>query len=187
MNIRHLIFTILLCALPVIAPAFSSPVTRASLTSTDIPTVEYCALIRNPSLYDGKEIRLRGVYLVSGKNDSKFFSSACGGSDTLWVDFEHGYQSCSPAKAVRSLARMSQKSGVRSGSPRVSFVRIEYRSAAVEFTGKFKAANPHQRTKPDKDTESIFGDVVETRETYAYVFSVSCIEKVKPLPKHAKF
>jgi hypothetical protein len=158
-----------------------------ALNIEDIPAVEYCELVKNPSLYDGKKIRLRGVYLVSGKYDSTFFSSACSDGNTLWVDFEQGYQSCSPPKTVKSLATISQKSGIRWGRPHVTVVVIEYRRAEVVFVGNFKAANPYKRPKPIDNPEFPFGYVPQHKETYDYVFSVSCVEKVKPLPESAKY
>ncbi|HEX8920414.1 MAG TPA: hypothetical protein VF766_02980 [Pyrinomonadaceae bacterium] len=184
---KRFILTILLGCLLVATYGAKVSAKRFALTSEDVPTVEYCELVRNPSLYDGKKIRLHGVYLVSGKNDSKLFSSACGGGDTLWVDFEAGYQSYSPSKVVKSLATMSRKSGIRWLRPHVTVIGIEYRSAEVVFVGNFKAANSHQRPKPVGDTESPFSYVPETREKYDYVFSVSCVEKVKPLSKGAKY
>ena len=55
---------------------FNSDVTTRASHSSDIPAVEHCTLIANPTLYNGKEIRVRGVYSVCAKNDSRFFSSS---------------------------------------------------------------------------------------------------------------
>ena len=179
-----LIAFVLLC----IASASREP--QANPGQSGIPTVDYCDLINNPALYDGKEIRLRGVYTVSGKSDSKFFSSACSGS-TLWVDFSPNYQSCTKPVLVTRLAEMSRKSGWHWGRPHVTVIVIEYRSAAVEFVGTFRAANPYKQQKAESDKPSppadLFAKPIEPRESYDFVFSVSCAEKVKPSPKGAKY
>jgi hypothetical protein len=35
---------------------------------SDPPTVQYCDLVANPTLYDAKEIRLHGIYSVAGSD-----------------------------------------------------------------------------------------------------------------------
>jgi hypothetical protein len=164
---------------------------RVSVGQSDIPTVDYCDLIRAPALYDGKEIRLRGVYTVSGKSDSKFFSSSCGGGSSLWVDFGPNYQSCTKPALVKRLAEMKRKSGSRRGRPHVTVIVVEYRSAAVEFVGTFRATNPYKRPEAGSDMSpppaDLFAEPKEPKENYDFVFSVSCAEKVKPLPKGAKY
>ncbi len=159
---------------------------RPVVSVPDIPTVEHCALVANPALYDGKEIRVRGIYSVCGKNDSKFFSSSCSAGGTLWAEFNPTYQSCSKPKAVKSLAEMTRKSGARWGRPHVSVVVLDYRSAEVEFVGKFTASNPYKQPE-SPPTAEWFGKTHSNREGYDFVFSVSCVEKVKPLPKGAKY
>jgi hypothetical protein len=164
---------------------------RVSVGQSGIPTVDYCDLIRNPALYDGKEIRLRGVYTVSGKSDSSFFSSSCGSGTSLWVDFGPTYQSCTKPALVKRLAEMVRKSGWRWGRPHVTVIVVVYRRAAVEFVGTFRAANPYKRpdaesNRPQPPADS-FIEPKERRESYDFVFSVSCAEKVKPLPKGAKY
>lgn len=119
-----------------------------------IPTVDYCDLINNPALYDGKEIRLRGVYTLSGKSDSKFFSSACTGS-TVWVDFVPNYPSCTKPALVKRLDEMKQKSGWRWSRPHVTVIVVEYRSAVVEFVGTFRVENPYNKQKAESDKPSL--------------------------------
>jgi hypothetical protein len=151
----------------------------------DIPIVEYCALIANPSLYDGKEIRVHGNYLVSGTNDSKFLSSSCD-DKTVWVDFNPNYESCSDSKAVKSLAMMRRKSGSRWGRPHVTVIVVSYRSADVELVGTFAASNPY-RKPASPETDGPLGPIRSNRENYDFIFNVSCARRVKPLPKGAKY
>jgi hypothetical protein len=159
---------------------------RPAPHSEDIPTVEYCTLINNPALYDGNEIRLRGVYAVSGKNDSKFYSSSCGSGSTLWVEFDPIYRSRSKPDAVKSLAEMRRKSGVRWGRPHVSVLVLHYRSAEVEFIGRFRAANPYK--KPEAiETEALLGPIRSAREGYDFVFNVSRVARVNALSQSAKY
>jgi len=153
----------------------------------DIPTVEHCALVANPASYDGKEIRVRGVYAVCGTDDSKFFSSSCSDSNSLWVEFDPTYQTCSKSKAVKLLAEMTRKSGVRWGRPHVTVIVADYRAAEVEFVGTFTASNPYKQPEVPQTTESPFRPIRSNQERADFVFKVSCVEKVKPLPQHAKY
>jgi hypothetical protein len=69
-----------------------------------IPTVEHCAMVGNLDSYDGKEVRVHGIYTVCGIYDSMFFSSSCSDGKKVWVNFKPTDQSCSNQKAVESLA-----------------------------------------------------------------------------------
>jgi len=182
---KHAIY--ISCAAVFLFVAFNrGDVTTRAARILDIPTVEHCALVANPALYDGKEIRVHGVYSVCGTNDSKFFSSSCSDGKTLWVEFNPTYQSCSETKAVKSLAEMTRKSGARWGRPHVSVVVLDYRSADVEFVGKFTASNPY-RKPGSPQTDGPLGPIRPNREGYDFAFNVSCVERVKPLPKDAKY
>jgi len=149
----------------------------------DLPTVESCALIADPTQYDGREIRVTGVYSVCGTSDSKFFSSSCS-SKTLWVEFAPNYQSCSDAKAISALTELRKKSGFRWARPHVSVVTAVYRAANVQFVGRFRASNPYAQEVRDLP---VFGRTNSIRANYDFVLEVSCIERVKALPKDANY
>jgi len=217
-----------------------------SVYASDIPTVEYCALVTNPALYDGKEIRLHGIYSVAGKTDL-FFCSSCDAekllanlsefnlqSDTcprdkrtghcamfldrgeletiflkdiselgnvisgnnalldwalkvlrtmdtprLLVEFNPAYESCSNREAVKALAEMREKLGIRPLRPHVTALIVDSQSAVVKFVGKFTASNPYKQTNPHI---GLSGPTRESRELYDFIFNVSCIESIRPLP-----
>ena len=161
----------------------------ANLSEADLPILQYCDLIQDPSLHDGKKVRLHGVYLVSGVNDSRLFSSACAGGNTTWVEFEPDYRSCTKGKLVRRLATMVRKSRPHFSKHHTSVVIVEYRSAEVDFVGTFHARNPYKRAKPEHDASpSVFRlDDVDPRGACDSLFSVSCVDRVKGLPKGAAF
>ena len=149
---------------------------------SDPPKVEYCDLMAKSSLYDGKEIRLRGTYFVMGNNNSRFFSSSCT-DKTLWVDFDPSYESCSARTRVKALATMRRKSGWRWARPHVTVIEGRSRSAEVEFTGRFVASNPFAKP-PSPETDGPFGSFRSTRELSDFVFTVTCINSLRPLSKH---
>ena len=157
----------------------------AGSRAIEIPTLEHCALVANPTSYDGKEIRLRGVYAACGKTDSKFFSSSCA-DKSLWVEFEPRYESCSDPTAVKTLHTLLRKSGARL-KPHSSVVMLDYRAANVEFVGRFAASNPYRNEQLPMPKDSPFGPIASNRAGYAFVFRVSCVERVKPLPKNANY
>ena len=157
--------------------------TASQVTKPQLPTVVQCDLLNNAALYDGKEIRLTGFYLVAGTEVSKFGSSSCGNA-VVWVEFNADYQSCSNSRAVQSLIEMRNNSGFRWSRPHGSVVSAEFRSADVEFVGRFSA---HNRYKPPSSSENVgpLGPVLTSRQRADFVFSVSCLNRVKPLPKSA--
>jgi len=151
------------------------------LRPPDPPVVQYCDLIANPTLYDSKEIRLHGIYSVAGYDDSRFFSSSCT-EKTLWVEYDANYEACSSRNAIKSLAAMRRKSGVRWARPHVSVVTISVRNAEVEFTGRFTASNPFAKpASPENDGP--LGPIRSTRELSDFVFTVTCINSLRQLPK----
>jgi hypothetical protein len=151
-----------------------------------IPTVGHCSLISNVALYDGKEVRVHGIYMVAGTSVSTFFSSSCQDGKKVWVEFNPEYQSCSKAKLVKVLAEMKRKSGFRWARPHVSVVTGEYRSAEVEFVGTFLNTNPYKpQSKPE--TDGPLSPLLTNRQSADFVFKVSCVEKVKPLTRNAKY
>jgi hypothetical protein len=148
------------------------------------PTVQYCDLIANPALYDGKEIRLHGTYSVAGSGYSRFFSSSCT-DKTLWVEYDPNYETCSGRNAVKSLAAMRRNSGGRWARPHVSVITVRFRNAEVEFTGRFTASNPFAKPAAP-ETDGPLGPIRSTRELSDFVFTVTCINSLRPLPKDAQ-
>jgi hypothetical protein len=147
------------------------------------PAVQYCELVANPTLYDGKQIRLHGEYSIVGSGYSEFVSSSCPGK-TLWVEFDSNYASCSSGSSVKSLATMRRKSGVRWGRPHVTVIEVHIRSAEVEFAGTFHASNPFAKPAPPKDGP--FDPFQPPREVADSLFTVTCINSLRQLPKGAR-
>ncbi len=174
-------FRILLLSLPL---ASVSHVGGLPSRLTDPATVQYCDLMANPTLYDKKEIRVQGVYSVAGSGYSRFFSSSCT-DKTLWVDFDPKYESCSARTSVKALSTMRRKSGGRWARPHVSVITVRFRTAEVEFTGRFVASNPFAKPA-SPETDGPLGPIRSTRELSDFVFTVTCINSLRPLPKGAQ-
>ena len=67
---------------------------KAEIPSENIQTVDYCVLRKSPGLYNGKTIRVSGIY-ESGFEQSAFYSKACiddayRGTHETWVDNFYG-------------------------------------------------------------------------------------------------
>src|SRR5437899_4318271 len=71
--------------------------------SAEIPTVDYCELIRHPSEYDRKVIRVRATYARSGPQDSKLYDFGCDYSGSTWVEFDPAYESHGQEASQRPL------------------------------------------------------------------------------------
>lgn len=159
---------------------------RVNSASKDVAIpIEYCALVSAPEAYDEKKLRLHGVYEVAGTEVSTFSDSACQVEKTLWVEFSRDFQSCSDQKVVKSLSEMKRKSGVRWARPHVTVVTGEFRSAEVEFVGTFLSNNSFKPIPTTSDAGPL-GPFLTNRQRADFVFIVSCVERLKVLPRNAK-
>ena len=176
---RSLKFLLFFVPLVLVIPAGGVP-----SQTINPPTVQYCDLIANPALYDGKQIRLHGIYSVAGSGYSRFFSSSCP-DKTLWVEYAANYETCSGRNAINALATMRRKSGGRWARPHVSVITVRFRNAEVELTGRFIATNPFAKPA-SPETDGPLGPIRSTRELSDFVFTVACINSLRPLPKGAQ-
>jgi len=72
------------------------------LAKSEIPTIPYCELLRNPKLFDQKLIRIRGIYALTGGEYSNLYDPSCLNSPTpeekvrfeteTWVWFDEAYE-----------------------------------------------------------------------------------------------
>jgi hypothetical protein len=119
-----------------------------------IPTISYCDVVRNPNLYNEKEIKISGEYYVAFEL-SGMFSPACReNSSLIYLEWKN-YQSCGDKKTVDTLKNR--------------FRGIENNNLEGVFVGKFFI----------KEGLSGFGHM----NTKPYKLEVSCVEKAELLPK----
>lgn len=57
------------------------------LSKTDIPTVSYCELVRNPARYNQKFIRVHGIYQLAGGEYSNLHDPGCLNNPTVEENF----------------------------------------------------------------------------------------------------
>jgi hypothetical protein len=167
--------------------------TPAPSSQAVIPTVDYCELIRNPSEYDHKVIRVRATYARSGSQDSKLYDFGCDYYGSTWVEFGPAYESRTDRKFVRALSRMERDSRPRFKRGHGSVVLISYLRADVTFIGKFEAKLPdmvgEQRELPDRSSPSNLLSTVKTDyahyNNYKHLFTVERVERVKSISPRA--
>ena len=67
-------------------------------TATEIPTVSFCDLVRNPKLYDGKVVRVSAFYRI-GFEWSQMYCADCAERDeSTWVEYEDEGEMCRGSK-----------------------------------------------------------------------------------------
>lgn len=172
----------------VLITGISATQSSASSVPLEIPTIDYCELIRNPSLYDQKVVRVRATYVRGGTQTSNLYNFECDYHGSTWVEFNPTYESCTKRKEVKRLVRMERDS-LPYSKPHTSIVIITYLRAEVVFVGKFEAALPEkvgeQINLPDFKSDSFLSTV---KTDYAHYFhykhllTVNCVEKVTPVP-----
>jgi hypothetical protein len=77
--------------------------TEEVAVASDIPTVDYCDLIRQAKDYDQKQIRIKAVYRV-GYEWSEIYCPDCfNQKERTWVEFDDDLESCTNSKIVKLL------------------------------------------------------------------------------------
>lgn len=76
-------------------------ITEEVAVASDIPTVDYCDLIRHAKDYDQKQIRIKAVYRV-GYEWSEIYCPDCfNQKERTWVEFDSDFESCTKSKVVK--------------------------------------------------------------------------------------
>lgn len=74
-------------------------------TPEDIPTVEYCDLVREPTSYDQKIVRVKVTYVV-GFEASIMYDLTCGRRNT-WVRFEPMSETATSRSVLQKFRRLA--------------------------------------------------------------------------------
>jgi hypothetical protein len=141
----------------------------------EIPTVDYCELLRNPEKYDKKTIRVTAL-LVRGFEVSAFENPVCDTERSTWVEFD-------PASRQRTKKEI-QKEFDRVYNPprkrRKGVIEIPGpERAELTVAGQFNGPKPGIPIGPEgKRVLTGYGHL----NGFKYQFIIKCIEQVKPAP-----
>ena len=94
------------------------------------PAVSYCYLVRNPHQFNGKIIRVTGIYRY-GYEWSELYCGDCINEAATWVDFDEAFSS----STIASVRRKLDDNGFRG------------RTVLVTMTGKFEAGGGYGHNK----------------------------------------
>ena len=135
-------------------------------SETKVPTVGLCDLVQNASSYNGRVVRVQGVY-SSGFEASYLRGSECE-KELTWVEFDELYKTCTSKEvddALDNLMRLSNPESL-----------TERKTASVVFLGYFEVS-PTYRLVNDYPRDG-FGHLGE----YKNQFTVKCLEQAAGLP-----
>ena len=79
-------YILLLALLLNILPALAQ--NNKPIEASDIPTVTLCDLVYNPDIFDGKEVRLRVIYLSNSKVATFVDQNCMANDERTWVEFD---------------------------------------------------------------------------------------------------
>jgi hypothetical protein len=147
-----------------------------SPAQVEVPTVDYCQLLREPSSYDKKVIRLKALY-VAGFEVSAFEHPSCDKDrSSTWVEFDQTGSSCTDQKVRKAFdaifhpPRKSKKGVFEIPGPA---------RAEIVVVGRFEGPKPGIPVGPE-------GRRILTghghMNAYKYKFVVQCVEQVKAEP-----
>jgi hypothetical protein len=79
--------------------------------TVNIPTVEFCELVRQTSKYKGKEVRVRALYhsWFEGWEFTKLDGHYCNGAGAVWVDFGESFESRTAPALLKKLEDSSYR------------------------------------------------------------------------------
>lgn len=80
---------------------------NSSKTQT-IPSISYCALLKNPKLYSGKTVRIKAVWQF-GFETTSLQDRQCIDQPKAWLEFADEKQLCPETKKNRTLPKQSDK------------------------------------------------------------------------------
>jgi hypothetical protein len=92
--------------------------------SEDYMPVDYCELIKNPSLYDGKKVRVEATYRYGFEWSELYCQDCFELNKRTWVEFNNLDESCTSKKSLKKLRKDSPKG----------------RTLSVVFSGTFESA-----------------------------------------------
>jgi hypothetical protein len=143
-------------------------------TLEDTPNVAYCDLIREPTAYDQKIVRVKVTYIV-GFEASIMYDLTCGGKNT-WVRFEPVSETATNRSVQKKFQRLTDATPERTSDGGINF---PYRRVEVVWLGRFEGVKPAQ--KIGEQTFSLgFGHL----NGFDYQFNVQRIEEVKAIPRN---
>jgi hypothetical protein len=141
----------------------------------DVPTVDYCELLREPASYDKKVIRVKALY-VAGLEVAAFEHASCDKERSTWVEFDKSESSCTEKKVSKAFdaifhpPRKKQKGVYEIPGP--------FRAELVAVC-RFEGPKPGIRVGSE-------GQRILTghghMSAYKYKFVVQCLEEVKAAP-----
>ena len=139
-------------------------------SETKVPTVSFCELAQNPSRYDQRVIRVKGVY-STGFESSTLRGSGCNDlkEDQLtWVEFDELYKTCTSKELQKTFDNFMSL-----GNPESFLERLR---ADVVFLGYFEVSPTY--TFVNNISKNGFGHLGRFKNQ----FSVKCLEQLEVLP-----
>ena len=145
------------------------------LNATEVPTVDYCELLSNPSPYYQTVMRLKVLY-VRGFELAAFEDPQCDEERSVWVEFDQSEASCTDKKVQKEMKKIfsppsQKKRGVMEigGSTRAELLVV----------GRFEGPKPGIPIGTEgRKILTGHGHMSQ----YKYKFVVQCVEQVKPVP-----
>jgi len=140
----------------------------------NVPTVNYCDLVREAEKFDKQVIRVRAVYYV-GFEGSLFSVKDCEDKDT-WVAFDPSFEQTTNRKILKQFRRLADASPVKN---RGGGITHPVKSVEILAVGKFDGMRQSQ-TFEIKERKLTLSAGYGHLNAFDYQFTVLAIEEVKP-------
>jgi hypothetical protein len=101
-NLWQTLLVVLIC---LYAPGEGVPALDRSSSRGKIPWVSFCDLLKNPMLYEGKQVRTKAVYRHGGEELAELYCAECLAAGRVSADFDQSFDPNNPAKIVTDIER----------------------------------------------------------------------------------
>lgn len=108
---RIFLFVIILAQVTYCVLGQSADSANKNSKERKIETVDFCQLIENPNLYEGKEIRTVAIYAYGGEDFIVLYCPQCYKAGTLEPFFTDLYETRTKPKIAKKLSRENHSSG----------------------------------------------------------------------------
>jgi hypothetical protein len=158
---KLLAISIAILCLIIFVSLLGQPSLLQRFTSAQVPTIDYCELLRSPATYDQKVIRLNVVYIV-GFETSTFDSSRCNTQTSTWVEQGFLDRDCTNSE-IRETLKKRLDAPPPSGTGFGSWKPI---ITSLTVTGQFQGLRAEG-----------YGHM----NAYTYSFTIQCVEQITDL------
>src|SRR6266404_9616721 len=102
-TLPHLALAVVITVLALSSDSATRPRNAKEAAKPEVLTVEFCDLIRNPKLYDRKEVRVTAIYRLGYEWQDLYCLNCLSAENMVSLEFDSDFDSCTKRSVRRNL------------------------------------------------------------------------------------